>query len=78
MEIIEVITNRRIIKKFKPDPIDRDVIITWLRAASMAPNHRMTEPWEIIFVGPETRARINHKTQFWRCTNCLRCFIKAW
>lgn len=64
MEIIEIIKNRRIIKKFKSDPIDRDVIITWLRSASFAPNHRMTEPWEIIFAGSETRAGINHKTNF--------------
>ena len=30
----------------------------------MAPNHRMTEPWEVIFVGPQTRISLNHKTNF--------------
>ncbi|WP_147534653.1 nitroreductase family protein [Bacillus marasmi] len=64
MEIIDIINTRRIIKKFKSDPISRENIVTWLSVASMAPNHRMTEPWEIVFLGPETRSRINHKTNF--------------
>lgn len=64
MEILEVITNRRNIKKFKTDPIDQDLIKKWLNAAVMAPNHRMTQPWEVYIVGPETRAKLNHKTNF--------------
>lgn len=64
MNVLEIIKSRRIIKKFKPDPIDNQKIVTWLQAASMAPNHRMTEPWEIIFIGPETREKLNHKTNF--------------
>lgn len=64
MNVLEVIKSRRIIKKFKPEPIDDQLIVTWLQAASLAPNHRLTEPWEIIFIGPETRAKLNHKTNF--------------
>jgi nitroreductase len=64
MDIIEAIINRRNIKKFKADPIHHDLIKTWLDAAVMAPNHRMTQPWEIYMIGPETRAKLNHKTNF--------------
>ena len=64
MNIIDIIKSRRMIKKFKSERINRDVILSWLSAASMAPNHRMTEPWKIVFVGPETRANLNHKTDF--------------
>lgn len=64
MNIIEIIKTRRIIKKFRQNSINHDEILSWLQAASMAPNHRMTEPWEIIFVGPETRVSLNHKTNF--------------
>jgi nitroreductase len=64
MEINEVIKNRRIIKKFKQDPVDLDILKSWLQVATFAPNHRMTEPWEVLFLGPETRAKINHKTNF--------------
>ena len=62
--MIEVIRSRRNIKKFKPDEVKEDDLMTWLQAASMAPNHRMTEPWEILFLGKETREKLNHKTNF--------------
>lgn len=64
MNTLEAIRNRRNIKQFKPDPIGRERIVAWLEAASFAPNHRMTEPWEVRFVGAETRAALNHKTDF--------------
>lgn len=64
MNIQDAIISRRIIKKFKSDPVDVDLLKSWLQAATMAPNHRMTEPWEVLFLGPETRAQINHKTNF--------------
>ncbi|WP_066399024.1 nitroreductase family protein [Neobacillus mesonae] len=64
MNMIDLIKSRRNIKKFKPDAIDHSLIQQWLEAAAMAPNHRMTEPWEIYVIGPETRKKINHKTNF--------------
>lgn len=64
MNLKEVITSRRTIKKFKTEAIDRNRILSWLEVASMAPNHKMTEPWELIFIGPKTRASLNHKTDF--------------
>lgn len=64
MNIIEAITTRRNIKAFKPDSIPRESIISWLQAAAHAPNHRMTEPWEILWVGPQTREKLGHKNNF--------------
>ncbi|MDM5331485.1 nitroreductase [Neobacillus sp. CF12] len=64
MNILDIITSRRNIKKFKSDTVKLDLIYSWLEAAKMAPNHRMTEPWEVYFVGPVTRAKLNHKTNF--------------
>ncbi|WP_138493653.1 nitroreductase family protein [Paenibacillus pinistramenti] len=64
MSIIETIKSRRSVKAFKPDPIQEQDLMSWLEAASYAPNHRLNEPWEIKMVGPETRARLNHKTDF--------------
>jgi nitroreductase len=64
MDIKEVIESRRIIKKFKSDSVDLDLLKSWLEVATYAPNHRMTEPWKVLFLGPETRAKINHKTNF--------------
>lgn len=39
-------------------------IHAWLQAGTMAPNHKMTEPWEVYVVGAETREKLNHKTNF--------------
>ncbi len=64
MKIIDTIKSRRNIKKFKSDAVQLDLLYSWLEAAKMAPNHRMTEPWEVYFVGPGTRAKLNHKTNF--------------
>jgi nitroreductase len=64
MTILNTIKTRRNIKDFKPDPIDHQQLMAWFEAASYAPNHRLTEPWEILFVGAETRAKLNHKTDF--------------
>lgn len=64
MNIFEVITGRRTIKKFKSDEVDNAVIVEWLQRARFAPNHKMTEPWEILFIGEKTRAELKHKTNF--------------
>ncbi|MEH6995740.1 nitroreductase [Neobacillus drentensis] len=64
MDILDVIKSRRTIKKFKSDAVNLDLIYSWLEAAKMAPNHRMTEPWEVYFIGPDTRAKLKHKSDF--------------
>ncbi|WP_150275369.1 nitroreductase family protein [Paenibacillus tepidiphilus] len=64
MSVTDLIRSRRNIKSFKPDDIAESELLYWLEAASYAPNHRMTEPWELKLVGPDTRARLNHKTDF--------------
>jgi nitroreductase len=64
MNISEVITGRRTIKKFKPEVVDNSTVLEWLQRARYAPNHKMTEPWEILFIGEKTRAELKHKTNF--------------
>lgn len=55
MDVLEAIRNRRSIKKFTDRPVSPDEIRRLLDAAVLAPNHRMTEPWEFLVLGPETR-----------------------
>lgn len=64
MSVMETIKSRRTIKAFKPDPVPENEWMSWLETASYAPNHRMNEPWEILVIGPETRAKLKHKTDF--------------
>lgn len=55
MDVIEAIHARRSIKEFADRPVDRERIDTLLDAAVRAPNHRMTEPWRFIVLGPDAR-----------------------
>ncbi|KGE17037.1 nitroreductase family protein [Paenibacillus wynnii] len=64
MKMIDVIISRRNTKQFKPTPIPEEKLISWLDTASYAPNHRMNEPWELLIIGPDTRAKLKHKTDF--------------
>ncbi|UUZ90476.1 nitroreductase [Paenibacillus sp. P25] len=64
MNIGEIIRSRRNIKQFKSAPVDQAKLLSWLQTVAYAPNHRLTEPWEILVIGPETRRKLNHKTDF--------------
>src|SRR5690606_4290161 len=55
MDVFEAIERRRSIKRFSPGPVSREEIERLLDAAVRAPNHRMTEPWGFIVLGPEAR-----------------------
>ncbi|KAB7669394.1 nitroreductase [Bacillus sp. B1-b2] len=64
MGVSELIKSRRTIKKFKTDEIDQETLKGWLEVSTYAPNHKMTEPWKVVFIGEETRKQLNHKTNF--------------
>jgi nitroreductase len=53
--MFEAIQGRRSIKSFKPKPVDRAQLERLLELAALAPNHRMTEPWRFIVMGPEAK-----------------------
>ncbi len=55
MDVIEAIRTRRSIKRFAPDAVTREQIETLLDAATLAPNHRLTQPWRFYVLGPAAR-----------------------
>jgi nitroreductase len=56
MKVSEAIRQRRSIRKFEDREPPREVIESLLEAATLAPNHRLTQPWRFFVLGPETRA----------------------
>ncbi len=58
MDTLDAIKNRRSIRRFKPDPIPDDVIITLLEAAMEAPSGKNRQPWEFVVVKEDQRAEI--------------------
>ncbi len=51
----DAIRHRRSIKRFAARPVSREEIETLLDAASLAPNHRLTQPWRFHVLGPTAR-----------------------
>ena len=49
MEVTDAILTRRSVKIFKDiEPVKKEVVEELLEAATMAPNHRLTEPWRFF------------------------------
>lgn len=55
MRTSDAIRERRSIKRFTDRPVTREEIETLLTAATLAPNHRLTQPWRFYVLGPEAR-----------------------
>ena len=55
MHIADAIRDRRSIKRFTERPVLREEIETLLNAATLAPNHHLTQPWRFYVLGPQAR-----------------------
>src|SRR5215216_3492056 len=55
MRTSDVIRERRSIKRFTDQPVPREQIELLIAAATLAPNHRLTQPWRFYVLGPEAR-----------------------
>ena len=58
MKTFDAIRSRRSVKRFSSAPITRDEVEAILELAVHAPNHRLTEPWGFIVMGPGARRRL--------------------
>ena len=59
MDLQQTILTRRTIKNFTMQPVPDDMLHKALTAGTWAQNHRMTEPWRFIVLGPATRAALS-------------------
>jgi nitroreductase len=55
MDVAEAIRTRRSVKSFTTRPVERREIEALLELAVHAPNHRMTQPWRFVVMGPQAR-----------------------
>jgi nitroreductase len=55
MQPTDAIQQRRSIKRFTDRPVTREELERLLAAATLAPNHRLTNPWRFQVLGPEAR-----------------------
>lgn len=57
MEVFQAIQSRRSISNFKEEIPPREYIEKMLEAATWAPNHYKTEPWQFFVISGEARKR---------------------
>ena len=55
MNPIDLLASRRSIREFTTREVTRAEIETLLENAVMAPNHRLTQPWTFLVLGPVAR-----------------------
>jgi nitroreductase len=55
VELYDAILSRRTIKDFKPDPVPDALLERALNAGLWAQNHRLTQPWRFLVLGPQTQ-----------------------
>ena len=58
MEMLEHIKKRRTVRSFKPEPLPQTVLDHIFEAAMWAPSHGNTQPWDLVVVGPQARAKL--------------------
>jgi nitroreductase len=59
MEFYDVIKKRKSIRKYKPDPVPKDVLDRILEAGRIAPSAKNIQPWRFIVVkDKETKKRV--------------------
>lgn len=58
MNLHELLTSRRTVHNFTTEPLPSGALLRALEAAVSAPNHRMTEPWRFVQMGPQTRRQL--------------------
>lgn len=55
MHTSDAIKGRRSVKRFDARAVSRSEIETLLEAATLAPNHKLNQPWRFYVLGPEAR-----------------------
>jgi nitroreductase len=57
MDAIDAIQRRTSVRRFRPDPVPREIIARLLDCAVRAPNHKLTEPWRFAVLIGAVRER---------------------
>jgi nitroreductase len=51
MDVLEALNSRYTCRAFKPDPLDRDILLKIMENATRSPSWANTQPWEIYIAG---------------------------
>lgn len=58
MDVLKAIYERRTTRAFTSKPVTDAELNAILEAGTWAPSHGNTQPWEFVFIGPDTRSKL--------------------
>jgi nitroreductase len=58
MDAISAINQRTSVRRFRPQPVPREIVERLLDCAVRAPNHKLTEPWRFAVLSGPARDRL--------------------
>jgi nitroreductase len=59
MTLDEIIQSRRSIRRYSPQPVEREKILACLEAARLAPSAENVQPWRFLVIDePELKERV--------------------
>lgn len=58
MDVIDAIYSRSTVRAFKPDPVEKDIILKILEAATRSPSWANSQPWELFVAGGDVLERL--------------------
>ncbi len=59
MDAIECIKTRMSIRKFKPEPVPKEVLLEVINTAKWSPSYKNTQPWEAVIVSGEKKDEVS-------------------
>lgn len=71
MEFTQVVQNRRSVFKFTEQAVSFEELLPLISLATLAPNHHLTQPWQFIWVGEQTKSQLAEHYAFARASKKL-------
>ena len=73
MKLLEIIKTRRSIRRYKPDPVPKDILETVVEAALWAPSYMDWQNWHYIVIGGEKKEELFRflEDSFRKIVECL-------
>lgn len=59
MDAIECIRTRMSIRKFKPEPVPKEILLTIIDTALRSPSYKNSQPWEVAIVSGEKKEALS-------------------
>ena len=59
MDTIECIKTRMSIRKFKPEPVPKEVLLEVINTAKWSPSYKNTQPWEAVIVSGKKKDEVS-------------------